>query len=125
MFVSAPKLIGGMSSLQGLHACREFCVHRYRVVERWPDDRRLGLSCHMGRHHLARAIGGIPAAGACLNGDKPHLGFAMLSCAESGRIFRVQFETVNQAALLAAPGWMPPGSSAVPIARPTESKGAA
>jgi hypothetical protein len=81
-------------------------MHRYRVVERWPDGSRLGLQCQMGRYHLVQALGGMPAVEAMLNGDKPQLGSGMLSCTLSGRIFRVVFESINQAGVTAAPNWM-------------------
>lgn len=74
-------------------------MHSYRVVQRSPADGRFGMRCHMGRFHVARSVAGIPAVEAILHGDKPHVGFGMLSCAQSGRIYRVVFESVNQAAI--------------------------
>jgi len=74
-------------------------MHKYRVVERWPDGSRLELRCQTGRYHVVRILSGTPAAGVTLTGDKPHLGFGLLSCSLSGRIFRVIFESIGHAGL--------------------------
>lgn len=81
-------------------------MHRYRVVEHWPDSDLVGLKCQMGRYHLVRALSTLPAPATILHGDRPHLGFGMLSCASSGRIFRVIFESINHAQALSAPSWL-------------------
>lgn len=72
-------------------------MHEYRVVERWRHGNRLGLRCQTGCYHLARALDGLPGVEATLNGDKPHLGFCMLSRTQSDRIYRVIFESINHA----------------------------
>ena len=74
-------------------------MHKYRVVERWPDGSRIELRCQTGRYHVARVLSGTPAANATLIGDKPHLGFGLLACSLSGRIFRVIFEFISRPGL--------------------------
>lgn len=76
-------------------------MHKYRVVERWTDGSRLELRCQTGRYHVVRVLSGTPEAGSTLVGDKPHLGFGLLTCSSSGRIFRVIFESISHAGLSA------------------------
>jgi hypothetical protein len=71
-------------------------MHRYQVVERWPEEDRCALRCSRGRLHLVRALKLIPPVGTTLFGDKPHLGFGMLECARSATIYRVIFESINE-----------------------------
>lgn len=87
-------------------------MHRYRVVEHHPESNLMGLRCQMGRYHLVRVLGGMPAPDAALLGDRPHLGFGMLSCAVSDRIFRVIFESINHAGSVPSPSWMQSAASA-------------
>ena len=89
-------------------------MHQYHVVECWPDSNRVGLQCQLGSYHLVRVLSAMPAADISLNGDKPHLGFGILSCTLSGRTFRVIFEWINQIHLCAAPSWM---SAVVPASQ--------
>ncbi len=72
-------------------------MHTYSVVDNWADESHLGLRCQVGRYHLARALHDSPPLGARLNGAKPHLGFGVLVCPQSGAIFRVIFELINHA----------------------------
>lgn len=78
-------------------------MHRYHVVERWVDDSRVALQCHMGRYHVALALNGMPPAAGNLHGQKPHPGFVVLLCAISGTMFRMIFESINQAELFSVP----------------------
>ena len=72
-------------------------MHKYRVTGRWPDQSRLVLQCAAGRYHLIRALKMLPGDGDILVGNKPHLGFGMLICPASDAIYRVIFESINQA----------------------------
>lgn len=74
-------------------------MHKYSVVEHWSDGSRIELRCQTGRYHVVRVLSGTPAANATLFGDKPHLGFGLLACSLSGRIFRVIFESISHAGL--------------------------
>lgn len=58
-------------------------MHEYRVIERWADD---GLC----------ALRVMPPEKACLHGAKGRLGFGILLCTESGAIFRVIFESIDE-----------------------------
>ena len=44
-------------------------MHKYRVVERWADESRVALQCHMGRYHVALALNGMPPAAGTLHGQ--------------------------------------------------------
>lgn len=78
-------------------------MHKYRVVERWADESRVALQCHMGRYHVALALNGMPPAASTLHGQKPHPGFVVLLCTVSGTMFRMIFESINQAELFSGP----------------------
>ena len=79
-------------------------MHKYRVAERWSDDRRLTLQCSAGRYHVARVMSVLPEVDATLEGFKPHLGFGMLVCRRSGAMYRLIFEAINKAKLPPAKG---------------------
>lgn len=70
-------------------------MYRYRVIERWEDESRLALRCSTGYIHMTRALGALPAADAKLEGARPHLGFGVLQCPQSGSTFRVIFESIG------------------------------
>ena len=74
----------------------ELDVQTYRVVGgRVPED-CVALKDNDGRYHVARALNQPPpTAGTALTGAHPHLGFGVLQCTESGRMFRVIFEAIN------------------------------
>jgi hypothetical protein len=72
-------------------------MHEYRVVERWPEEGEFALQCSSGRYHVARALNFLPPLHARLHGEKPHLGFTILVCLGSGAIFRLIFESINDA----------------------------
>ena len=73
----------------------ELDMQTYRVVDaRVPED-CVALKDGDGRYHLARSLKQPPLAGTALTGAAPHLGFDVLQCAESGRMFRVIFEAIN------------------------------
>jgi hypothetical protein len=46
---------------------------------------------------MARALNFLPPEAAALHGDKPHLGFGLLLCPASGLIYRLFFESINDA----------------------------
>jgi hypothetical protein len=71
-------------------------MHKYRVVQRWTESGLCVLKCSLGRYHVARALSVRPPARSCLGGDKPHLGFGILQCVETGAIYRVIFESINE-----------------------------
>jgi hypothetical protein len=89
-------------------------MHEYRVVERWSDQVLCALRCSSGRYHLARALHFMPPENAPLHGDKPRLGFGILLCPTSGQIFRIIFESIDDA--VPAPQWMhsPPTAATRP-----------
>jgi hypothetical protein len=72
-------------------------MHKYRVIERWPEASLCALRCSSGRIHRARALNFLPPEAARLHGDKPHLGFGLLVCPASGAIYRLIFESINEA----------------------------
>jgi hypothetical protein len=67
------------------------------VIERWAERSRCALLCSNGRYHVARVLNGMPGVSAPLHGDRPHLGFGVLVCGASGMLFRVIFESINEA----------------------------
>jgi hypothetical protein len=70
-------------------------VQTYRVVDgRFAED-CVALKDGDGLYHVARSLSQAPLAGTALTGAQPHLGFGVLQCAESGRMFRVIFEAIN------------------------------
>ena len=92
----------GLSSLQLRRP-----MYKYRVVERWVEQSRLVLRCSKGRYYVARALSLATPPGAVLEGAKPHLGFDLLLCPQSGAIFRVIFESIGNTALPSPPNAMP------------------
>lgn len=78
-------------------------MHHYRVIERWADESRVALQCHLGRYHVALALNGMPAAAGTLHGQKPYPGFVVLLGTGSGTMFRMIFESINQAELFSGP----------------------
>ena len=78
-------------------------MHQYRVIERWAYESRVALQCHMGHYHVALALNGMPAAAGTLHGQKPYPGFVVLLCTGSGTMFRMIFESINQAELFPGP----------------------
>ena len=87
-------------------------MNPYRVVESRPDEKRLALRSGSGRFHLIRALNALPAEGAILHGDRPHLGFGLLLCRRSGDVYRVIFESINNRELAFDFGWMQPAPRA-------------
>ncbi len=73
-------------------------MHKYRVVHRTDDDEFVALRDGSGRYHVARPLKAKPPLRALLQGDKPHLGFGMLLCTQSGQVFRMIFERINDVA---------------------------
>jgi hypothetical protein len=72
-------------------------MHEYRVVASWSEEALCALRCNSGRYHLARALNFMPPKEAPLHGDKPRLGFSILVCPGSAAIFRLIFESINNA----------------------------
>lgn len=79
-------------------------MHKYRVVEPQAEARLFTLRCSRGHYHVARALSLLPAVDARLEGDKPHLGFGLLVCPNSGAVYRVIFESIGIAESFIAPG---------------------
>jgi hypothetical protein len=78
-------------------------MHTFDVVDRSAEAARLALRCNFGRYHHARPLNAVPPLGGFLQGARPRLGFSILVCLDSGLVYRVIFESVNDAALRA--GW--------------------
>lgn len=74
-------------------------MYKYRVVERRVEDSRMTLRCRRGQYHIARALGVLPLMEAALESDKPHLGFGLLLCSQSGTVYRVIFESIGHTAI--------------------------
>ena len=79
-------------------------MYQYRLVECWADGTRCVLRCDRGRYHASRSLNAVPPVDVPLRGDRPHLGFGILVCARSGAIFRMIFESINEAQLESIPG---------------------
>lgn len=89
-------------------------MYHYRRVEARMDGMRCTLRCNRGRYHIARALNALPPADVPLRGDTPHLGFGMLVCLKSGAVYRVIFESINDAQMAPDPERPlnpPPGSA--------------
>jgi len=71
-------------------------MHKYRVVHRTDGDEFVALRDGSGRFHVARSLKEKPPMRALLHGARPHLGFGMLLCLESGEMYRVIFERINE-----------------------------
>ena len=97
-------------------------MHNYRVVERWVVDSRVALQCHMGRYHVALALNGMPPAAGTLHGQKPHSGFIVLLCTISGAMFRMIFESINQAELFSGSNGFQSTPLLSRLARPDASR---
>jgi hypothetical protein len=91
-------------------------MHKYRVVERWADESRVALQCQMGRYHVALALNGMPPAAGTLHGQKPYPGFVVLLSTVSGTMFRMIFESINQAELFAGPNGFQTAPRILPLA---------
>jgi hypothetical protein len=95
-------------------------MHKYRVVDLLANESCVVLRCQSGRHHFARVLGVLPPANALLQGNKPHLGFGVLICLLSRSMFRMIFESINQAASAASPGAVQSSPAAQAPARRTD-----
>ena len=80
-------------------------MNDYHVVERGSEEGLCALRCSSGRFHVARVLHCMPDDNAFLNGDKPRLGFSILLCRTSGAIFRIIFESVNDAGRMSGRQW--------------------
>lgn len=80
-------------------------MFKYRVVQGEPGLSRVALQDGKGRYHMARALDCAPAPGAALDGTRPHLGFGVLQCRQSGHRFRVVFEVINSPSLDSGLPW--------------------
>jgi hypothetical protein len=72
-------------------------MHKYKVIQSRECEKWLALLGSDGRYHVARALSTAPPIGAVLDGTRPHMGFGMLLCPQSGHTYRVMFETINEA----------------------------
>ena len=63
-------------------------MHRYRVTDIGADDARITLRDSAGKCHIALAMNDVPGVGTDLQGSLPGLGFRVLLCPLSNRIFR-------------------------------------
>jgi hypothetical protein len=72
-------------------------MHEYRIVASWSEKALCALRCRSGRYHLARALNLMPPKEAPLHGNRPRLGLSILVCPASGAIFRLIFESINDA----------------------------
>jgi hypothetical protein len=72
-------------------------MREYRVVASWSEQALCALRCSSGRYHLARALNLMPPKEAPLHGNRPRLGLSVLLCPASGAIFRLIFESINDA----------------------------
>ena len=79
-------------------------MYQYCIVECWADGIRCVLRCNRGRYHAARTLNAVPPVDLPLRGDRPHLGFGILVCVRTGAIFRMIFESINEAQLELIPG---------------------
>lgn len=70
-------------------------MHTYRVVDGGVGKTCITLHDSHGRFHLARFLSPPPLEGLVLGGDRPHLGFGILFCLNSQRMFRVIFEHID------------------------------
>jgi hypothetical protein len=71
-------------------------MHKYRVLEVWHEEKRVVVRCSRGRYHLARVLNAMPETQHTLVGDAPHLGFGLMQGLESGMLFRMIFESINE-----------------------------
>lgn len=70
-------------------------MHNYQVYEASTDKRQIALLDDGDRCHVGRLTEGVPAYGSTLVGSAPQLGFSVLLCARTGRVFRIIFEMIN------------------------------
>jgi hypothetical protein len=94
MFDAAHTSANATAKVADLYRPRTF-MHRYRVYEKSPTGAEIALHDSGGRYHVARAISNAPAVGADLHGSRPGLGFRVLQCAATGKIFRVAFQLID------------------------------
>jgi len=52
---------------------------------------------------MARALSVLPVVNAALEGARPRLGFGILLCPQSGSIYRVIFESIDNTEMPLAP----------------------
>jgi hypothetical protein len=60
-------------------------------------DSRFVVQDSAGLVHVIRVINRPPAMGARLFGGSPHMGFDVMLCMASDAMYRVVFESINQA----------------------------
>jgi hypothetical protein len=70
-------------------------MHRYRVIDTHAESGLIALSESAGAHHVARATAGLPDVGVELHGTRATVGFNVLRCVSTARMFRVIFEQVD------------------------------
>jgi len=70
-------------------------MHRYRVTDIGAEDAKIALHDSAGKRHIAIAMKEVPAVGTDLQGSVPGLGFRVLQCPLSDRMFRVIFEQID------------------------------
>lgn len=75
-------------------------MHKYRVVHWVEGEARVALRDGNGRFHVARALKASPPMRAVLKGARPHLGFGLLMCEQTGENFRLIFERINDLSLV-------------------------
>jgi hypothetical protein len=70
-------------------------MHRYHVTKVHDDRHCVSLRDSAGHFHLARAMAELPAVGTNLAGSLPGLGYRVLLCTSTSRVFRMNFERIN------------------------------
>jgi hypothetical protein len=70
-------------------------MHRYHVTGIEDDRRCVSLRDSAGRFHVARAMAEMPPVGTNLAGSLPGLGYRVLLCTLTSRVFRMSFERIN------------------------------
>jgi len=70
-------------------------MHRYHVTEIHDDGNSVSLRDSSGCFHVARAMTELPAVGTNLAGSLPGLGYRVLLCTLTSRVFRLTFERIN------------------------------
>lgn len=82
-------------------------MHTYRVVDGGLGKTCITLRDTNGRFHLARFLSEPPREGLMLAGGRPYLGFGILYCLDSERMFRVIFEHINGTSAATLAGMAP------------------
>jgi hypothetical protein len=72
-------------------------MHEYTVLDvaHTGAGNALCLADATGGHHVARATAAVPAVGDRLLGNRPALGFGLLTGTSLDQVFRVIFEAVH------------------------------